>query len=408
MCPLFPFLSATAIAAATSTSTASSTVTKASNVTKASTVTTTATTTVATTATATSTPSTTPSATPTAILSSARTVVLNTLLTALLTAVCTLWLATATIVHADANANAETNTNANVDRPIAAILEPIALTDRVYYFYGSIEARTPLNLGMNNNIGFVVTDAGVVLIDSGPSQHVAAKITAAVATVTDQPITHVINLGSQDHRWLGNGWFLANGAEIIALQRTAETQQRFAATHVQRLTQALGEEVMAGTEPVTAPVPIAADRHAFTIGGVAFELFFVADAHFPGDSMLYLPDEQLVFTGDVVYTERLLGIHPQSNPVGKLESFRQLATLNPTIIVPGHGAATDLATARRDTGDYLEFVLHEVRAGIDDWEMLDATVERIQELPQFQHLRHYDEWHRINVNRIYLFLESAP
>ena len=297
---------------------------------------------------------------------------------------------------------------AGADRPIAEILEPIPLTDRVHYFYGSIEARTPLNLGMNNNVGFVVTDTGVVLIDSGPSHHVAARIAEAVASVTDQPITHVVNVGSQDHRWLGNGWFLEHGAEIIALKRTAETQEGFGASHLNRLTQTLGVEAMAGTEPVTAPAPIDADRHAFDIGGVAFELVFVANAHFPGDSMLHLPNEGVVFTGDVVYTERMLGIHPQSDPVGKLETFRRLEALNPAIVVPGHGAATDLATARRDTGDYLEVVIREVQAGLDDWATLDETVERLAELPQFQHLLHYDDWHRVNVNRTYLFLEAAP
>lgn len=297
---------------------------------------------------------------------------------------------------------------AGADRTINEILEPIPLTDRVYYFYGSIEARTPLNRGLNNNVGFVVTDAGVVLIDSGPSYKVAAMIAAAVATVTDQPITHVVNLGSQDHRWLGNGWFLEQGAQIVALQRTAETQERFGATHMSRLTQTLGEEAMAGTEPVTGPAPIDADQHAFEVGGVPFELLFVANAHFPGDSLLYLPNEDVVFTGDVVYTERILGIHPQSDPVGQLESFRKLEELAPGIVVPGHGAATDLGTARRDTGDYLETLIREVHASLDAWETLDEAVERIAELPQFLHLLHYDDWHRVNVNRTYLFLEAAP
>ncbi|AHE99665.1 MBL fold metallo-hydrolase [Thioalkalivibrio paradoxus] len=296
---------------------------------------------------------------------------------------------------------------ADADRPIEAILEPVQLTERVHYFYGSIEARTPLNLGMNNNVGFVVTDAGVVLIDSGPSYQVAAKIAEAVAAVTEQPITHVVNLGSQDHRWLGNGWFQDQGAEIVALQRTAETQERFGETHLNRLIRVLGEEAMAGTDPVTAPAPIDADRHAFEVGGVPFELLFVANAHFPGDSMLHLPTDEVVFTGDVVYTERMLGIHPQSDPVGKLESFRKLEELDPAIVVPGHGAATDLATARRDTGDYLETLIREVRAGLEDWESLDETVERIAELPPFQHLLHYDDWHRVNVNRTYLFLEAS-
>jgi glyoxylase-like metal-dependent hydrolase (beta-lactamase superfamily II) len=296
--------------------------------------------------------------------------------------------------------------HADADRSIEEILQPVQLTERVYYFYGSIEGRSPLNQGMNNNVGFVVTDAGVVMIDSGPSHQVAGRLAEAVAGVTGQPITHVINLGSQDHRWLGNGWFLEHGAEIVALKRTTETQARYGASHLQRSTNNLGEEAMAGTDPVSAPTPIDADRHRMEIGGVEFELIYVADAHFPGDIMVHLPAESVVFTGDFVYTERLLGIQPESNPVGKLENFRKLEELNPTIVVPGHGAATDMATARRDAGDYLEVVVREVRSGLENWETLDETVERLADLPQFQHLLHYDAWHRANVNRTYLFLEA--
>jgi glyoxylase-like metal-dependent hydrolase (beta-lactamase superfamily II) len=259
---------------------------------------------------------------------------------------------------------------------------------------------------MNNNVGFVVTDAGVVMVDSGPGYKVAAMIAEAVASVTDQPITHVINLGSQDHRWLGNGWFLEHGAEIVALQRTTDTQAQYSASHLARSIRTLGEEAMDGTEPVTALSPIDADEHRMEIGGVEFELLYVADSHFKGDTMLHLPGESVVFTGDFVYTERMIGIQPESDPVGKLANFRKLEELNPKIVVPGHGAATDMATAKRDTGDYLELLNTEVSAGIENWETLDETVERLADLPQFQHLLHYDSWHRMNVNRTYLFLES--
>jgi glyoxylase-like metal-dependent hydrolase (beta-lactamase superfamily II) len=299
-----------------------------------------------------------------------------------------------------------TQVHADTDRSIEEILQPIQLTERVYYFYGSIEARAPINLGMNNNTGFVITDDGVVMVDSGPNYQVAERIAAAVASVTDQPITHVINLGSQDHRWLGNGWFLEHGAEIIALQRTAETQAIYGASHMNRSIRALGEEAMAGTEPAIATYPIDADVYQMEIGGVPFELMYVADAHFPGDIMLNLPGESVVFTGDVVYTERLLGIHPESNPLGKLANFRKLAQINPRIVVPGHGAATDMTIARRDAGDYLEVIVGEVQTGIENWETLDETVNRLAELPQFQHLLHFDAWHRVNINRTYLFIEA--
>jgi glyoxylase-like metal-dependent hydrolase (beta-lactamase superfamily II) len=93
-----------------------------------------------------------------------------------------------------------------------AILEPIRVTDRVYYFKGSLDVRSHENQAVNNNLAFVVTDGGVVLIDSGPSRWVAKRIEQAIATVTDRPVRWVINSGSQDHRWLGNDYFHERGA----------------------------------------------------------------------------------------------------------------------------------------------------------------------------------------------------
>ncbi len=296
---------------------------------------------------------------------------------------------------------------ADTDRSIDEILEPVQLTERVYYFYGSIEAREPINLGMNNNTGFVVTDAGVVLIDSGPNAHVAERIAEAVATVTDQPITHVVNLGSQDHRWLGNGWFLDQGAEIVALARTASTQLDYGASHMNRSTRTLGEAAMAGTVPTVAPDPVDADQHVLELGGTRIELHYIAHAHFPGDIMVHVPEERVVFTGDVVYTQRIVGIHAWSDPAGKLENFRQLEAWDPAIVVPGHGEATDMATARRDAGDYLEVLVEGVRAGIEDWETLDETVERLADQPAFEHLLHFDAWHRRNLHQTYLIFEAG-
>lgn len=286
-----------------------------------------------------------------------------------------------------------------------AILEPVQVTERVYYFKGSLEGRTYENQAFNNNLAFVVTGDGVVLIDSGPSYRVAERVRQAVAEVTDQPIRWVINSGSQDHRWLGNGYFAEQGAEIIALRRTAETQARFADPHMTRL-EGILRDTLVGTRPMPAPEPVNADRHSVTLGGVSFELIYAGDAHFPGDVLVWMPSERTVFTGDVVYLDRMLGIHPWSDIQGWLQAFAALESLEPVHLIPGHGNAADLARARAETGDYLAAVLAGVKEGLADWEQLDETVDRLAEMPEFRHLTHYDEWHRMNINRVYLDLEA--
>ena len=290
-------------------------------------------------------------------------------------------------------------------RDIAEIARTVRVADGIYALVGETGPRTPENLALNATLGFVVTDAGVVLVDSGAVYRFGPLLEQAVAAVTEQPIRWVINLGSQDHRWLGNGYFAERGAEIIALERTVATQQAYAESHLRRLQQVLGER-HEGTLPLTAPEPIAADRADLELGGVRMQLRWLGDAHYRGDAVLWLPDSGVLFAGDLVYLERILGVWPHSAMPDWRETFHAMEALQPRVIVPGHGQPADLATAQRDTGDYLDWLVEQVEAALADWQPIDETVEALAEAPAFEHLEHFDSWHRRNVNQTYLQLEA--
>ena len=109
------------------------------------------------------------------------------------------------------------------------------VTDNVYAFIGPLGQRSEANDGLNNNLGFIVTKQGVILIDSGASRLGAERLEKAIADVTDMPVKWVINTGSQDHRWLGNDYFASKGADIIAMEKTAKTQQQYAQDQTARM-----------------------------------------------------------------------------------------------------------------------------------------------------------------------------
>jgi glyoxylase-like metal-dependent hydrolase (beta-lactamase superfamily II) len=75
---------------------------------------------------------------------------------------------------------------------------------------------SPVAEGVYAYIGLLVTPAGAVLIDSGASFQSAQKVHEAARKVTTQPVKWVINSGAQIHRWLGNGYFHAQGITTIA------------------------------------------------------------------------------------------------------------------------------------------------------------------------------------------------
>lgn len=279
------------------------------------------------------------------------------------------------------------------------------VTDAVYAIIGPTDARTYENHGMNANYGVVVTDEGVILIDSGPGAFSGPYIERAVAEVSDQPIRWVVNIGVQDHRWLGNDYFQQQGAEIIAFEKTVESQKEFANRHMEgRLPEAL-EERFEGTNPAYAERTLEGETAAITLGGTEIELS-LTNAHFPGDAMAYLPAADVVFTGDLVYVDRLLGIHPWSNPQNGLEAFARLEEIDPEYVVPGHGRISDMERARRDSGDYYDFLVNTVGEAARNFEAMSDVMNANEDLEAFKHLEHYDSWHRTNMNRTFILFEG--
>lgn len=285
-------------------------------------------------------------------------------------------------------------------------LVPQRVADGVYALIGPTGGRTYENHGLNANFGFVVTDQGVILIDSGASREGARIIEAAVRRVTEQPIRWVINTGSQDHRWLGNGYFTGQGAQVIALERTVRTQRRFADQHLEGLRGILKKR-LDGTEPVYASTPLEGDEVPLVLGGTAVELRWYADAHFPGDVVVWLPQQRLLFSGDHIYVDRMLSVLPWGPASSWRHAFRAVRELPAARIVPGHGGVTDWPQAQRDTGDYLDWLVEEVGAAAADWEGLDAAVQRLGSAERWRYLENFDLLHRGNVNRAYVQFENG-
>lgn len=290
--------------------------------------------------------------------------------------------------------------------PIAVKFDKVA--DNVYAFVGPTDDRTLDNLGLNSNHGLVVTDKGAILIDSGASYTAAKQLEAAAAKVTKQPIVAVINTGSQDHRWLGNGYFAGKGAEIIALQRTVDTQKKLAKGQIESLTKTLGDQ-MKGTEAVNAAKPIAADEHKVNIGGTEFVLRYFADAHFSGDITVYLPKTKVLFTGDHTYVDRILGVLPgHSNPKTWRTAIHEMMKAYPDAnVVPGHGKVCDMTLVAKEPAAYLDYLNDVVGKAAENMEGIDSVSAKAKDLPQFKHLANYDSLHPKNVNSTFLFYEQG-
>ncbi len=273
----------------------------------------------------------------------------------------------------------------------------------IYAYIGDTGMRSYENEGMNANSGFIVTQAGVVVVDSGSSFQVAEKIHAAIRKVTKQPVKYVVNTGGQDHRWFGNGYFKAQGAEILAASAAIDDMNARGSMQLQGLAGELKEKA-AGTE-VVLPTRTFAQREVLRMAALEIHLLYFQGGHTPGDSLVWLPKERVAFSGDLVFVDRLLGVLPFSHAGHTLASFDAMAKLNPAVIVPGHGAVCDLAKARLETRDYLQTLVDHMKRAVDDMVELQVAIDSLDQ-SRFAYLRHYELIKGGNASRVYLEMES--
>lgn len=281
-------------------------------------------------------------------------------------------------------------------------LEIQKVTDNVYAIVGEIGQRSPENLANNATYGFIVTTEGVVLVDSGGSYKGAQLIHQTIKEITDKKIVVVINTGGQDQRWLGNGYFKNQGARIIASEAAVLDQKNRVANQLSSLDTLVGKQGMEGTHAVYADETFDT-RLELTIGGVQLQLHNPGIAHTPGDTYVWLPKQKLVFTGDIVYVERLLSVSSVSKSKSWIQVFETMAALKPVYVIPGHGHATDLIRARADTYDYLIAL----RLGVTNLMESDLGLESVRKIDQskFSYLKFHDDLKAPNANAVYREME---
>ena len=110
-----------------------------------------------------------------------------------------------------------------------------------------------------------------------------------------------------------------------------------------------------------------------------------------------------MFTGDIVYVERMLGVLDYSNSKSWLNVYQAMAGFNPEHVVPGHGSVTDLNQAKRDTYDYLV----DLRQAVKDFMENGGDMADISKIDQskYKKLANFDVLAGRNAQRVYAELE---
>ena len=270
-------------------------------------------------------------------------------------------------------------------------LTPVRVAPGVYVVYGDTGAASYANDGLNVNLGFVVTSAGVAVIDSGPSYRVAQMLDQAIQKTTSNSIKYVINTGAEPARWLGNGYFRKQGIPIIAHEDARRLMQQHGAAQLQAM-KALLKEKAAGTELVL-PSGFRDDMREVRFSDTTLQLEYFGPTQSPGTIAVWLPRHQIAFAGAIMQSDVLPALTPDSDLGNWIAAFDNVAGLRPSQVVPGRGSVGDSARMRADTLDYLTALRDEVAraapAGSAVSPELVARIGKSKKLTEFSRLQGY-------------------
>jgi glyoxylase-like metal-dependent hydrolase (beta-lactamase superfamily II) len=244
------------------------------------------------------------------------------------------------------------------------------------------------------NIGIVAGDDAVLVVDSGMGPRNGARVLeAAQHKANGRPL---ILTSTHFHPEHGFGAQAFRGTARIVYNRAQLDEFHEKGAAYVEMFRGFGPAVadaLEGVELVEPDEVFDGDMHTLDLGGRTVQLLTWGLAHTRGDEVAFLPEEQILFTGDLV-EERIFPIYPYFPPDDAdvdgsawIEVLRRLEALEPAQVVPGHGdvAGVDVISTARE---YHEFVREATFRLADDRVSADDAVARLE--PEI-HAR-YEGW----------------
>ncbi len=289
------------------------------------------------------------------------------------------------------------------DESVGSMLysKPIEIIPGVYSAIGATAPPTYENSGHNNNLSFIVTGEGVVVVNASDNALLAQALHREIQQVTDEPVRYVILENGQGHAMLGTDYWQRQGAIVIAHEDAAHEIEERGEGILERMQRRNRDKAM-GTV-LSLPDETFSDERVIELGDWRIEALNLGPAHSPGDIVVWLPEKSLVISGDMAFHERLLPVFEDTDTAGWVESWPEFEALEAKIVVPGHGGPTDITEVRRWTLDYLIYMREQVGAILDDGGSLIDAYNIDQNA--YRHLDTFDELAGLNADRIFRAME---
>lgn len=284
-------------------------------------------------------------------------------------------------------------------------MKPVQVGAHCWYVQGLSAMGSPQNQNFISNAGFIVTSDSVVVVDALGAPALAERLLEAIATVTDKPVRTVILTHYHADHIYGLQVLKAAGAHIIADAAGREylyahaAEGRLEASRVE-----LAPWINQDTRIVEADEWISG-RQERTFGGVKLQLLPAGPAHTPEDLAVFVPSDGVLYSGDVVFANRIPYVG-EADSRSWLDSLERLRGLNARVIVPGHGnASRDPQKDIDTTSRYLKYLRDSMRQAAEDLTPFEEAYAAT-DWSEFEKLPLFHEANHMNAYNTYLLMES--
>ena len=280
--------------------------------------------------------------------------------------------------------------------------KPNEFIPNIWSAIGATGPPTYENTGHNNNLSFITSNEGVVVINAGASSSLAKALHDEIKKITDKPVILVINENGQGHAMLGNSYWIDQGVPILAHE---DAIKEFEDNGPQILNRMIGynRDKADGTR-LALPTISFTDKYVINLGNLVIEALYLGPAHSPGDISVWIPSKKIVIAGDMAFHERLLPIFSHTNTKEWIDTWdNEFEKLNPIYVIPGHGHPTNMDQVRKYTRNYLVYLREKIGTFIENGgELKDAYY--VDQTP-FSHLQTFKELATRNAGRVYEEME---
>lgn len=219
----------------------------------------------------------------------------------------------------------------------SASAEPLAVTEvapGVFVHQGVIAEPAPDNHGDTANMGFIVGDSGVAVIDAGGTPELGRRLREAIAARTDRKPVVVINTHMHPDHVFGNAAFA--DVPIVGHANLRDALAARQEVYRQRLADELGKDAAAGIAPVRVDRPVAKEVR-IDLGNRIIVMTAYPTAHTNNDLTVFDRKTGILFAGDLLFVDHLPAV--DGNALGWLRVIDSLERVPAVRAVPGHGPA---------------------------------------------------------------------